>query len=174
VNSRFISSKCHAGVEVLPETRDKVRMALHDSHRSHSASMRRPSRWFIVFISIFLSSLFFDAITTYYRLLPGGWEMNPLAHLLIISFGLQMGLILSFLIGVVRYVVISFVLDLFKFHVTEGVLCATISLSHLLAGIFNLSQRGFDLAGISFYIVGALSITVCLEYFLKENHEEDC
>ena len=98
--------------------------------------------------------------------------MNPLAHLLVISFGLQIGLILSFLIGVVRYVVISFVLDLFKFYITEGVLCATISLSHLSAGIFNLSQRGFDLAGISFYIVGTLSITLCLEYLLKENHEE--
>lgn len=112
-------------------------------------------------------------MTTYYRLLPGGWEMNPFAHLLIISFGLQIGLILSFLIGVVRYVVISFVLDLFRFYVTEGVLCATISLSHLLAGIFNLSQRGLDLAGISFYIVGALSITLCLEYFLKEKPEEN-
>jgi len=133
--------------------------------------MRRPSRWFVAFIAIFLSSLFFDAMTTYYRLLPGGWEMNPLAHLLIISFGLQIGLILSFLIGVVRYVVISYVLDLYKFNITEGVLCATISLSHLLAGIFNLSQRGFDLAGVSFYIVAALSITLCLEYFLEENSE---
>ncbi|MFB0503773.1 MAG: hypothetical protein ACETWE_08065 [Candidatus Bathyarchaeia archaeon] len=97
--------------------------------------------------------------------------MNPLAHLLIISFGLQIGLILSFLIGVVRYVVISYVLDLYKFNITEGVLCATISLSHSLAGIFNLSQRGFDLAGVSFYIVAALSITLCLEYFLEENSE---
>ena len=99
--------------------------------------------------------------------------MNPLAHWLIISFGLRMGLILSFSIGVVRYVVISIVLDLFKFFVTEGVLSATLSLTHLLAGIFNLSQRGFDLASISIHILGVLSVTLCIEYYLKESSEEN-
>ena len=130
--------------------------------------MRKPSSWFVVFISIYLSSLLFDAITTFYCLLPGGWEMNPVAHWLIIFFGLQMGLILSFVIGVVRYVGVSIVLDLFRFYITEGMLSATLSLTHLLAGIFNLSQRGFDLANISLYVVGILSVTLCIEYYFKE------
>lgn len=77
----------------------------------------------IVLLSIVLSTLLFDIISTYYALLLPHFvfEHNPYARWFIQNIGKQIERIAYFFISATFYMGILFLFDITKLYITEGV-----------------------------------------------------
>jgi hypothetical protein len=92
-------------------------------------------------MSIILFALLLDTISTYCALLFSRFcfEHDPSVQSLIRYLGKEIGLLVYFFIFASIYVGMLFLLDLYKFYITEGTFSISLGFGHSLAGISNIS-----------------------------------
>ena len=90
---------------------------------------------------IVLFALLLDIISTYCALLFSCFcfEHDPSVQSLIRYLGKEIGLLVYFFISATMYVGALFLLDLYKFYITEGTFSISLGFGHSLAGISNIS-----------------------------------